>query len=85
MVVICLVPLSISFMLGFFEINFILATVGIILISLVIFLKLNILTETDVNDGIYVLPHKLAKPLDLVFSKVGRVLNKDYSQDKHKN
>jgi O-antigen/teichoic acid export membrane protein len=85
LVVISLVPLSISFMLGFFEINFILATVGIILISLVIFLKLNILTETDVNDGIYVLPHKLAKPLDLVFSKVGRVLNKDYSQGNHKN
>ena len=83
--VISIVPLAISFMLDLLEINFILAIISIIIISLIIFLKLKILTETDVNDGIYVLPHKLAKPLDLVFSRVGRALNKDYSQGKHEN
>jgi len=63
---------------SYFHVNFILGIISTVVASLIAFLRFKILTKSDVDDSINVLPKEIAKPLAILFYKVGRALNSDY-------
>lgn len=66
------------FIFNYFQLNYILGIFSTVVISVILFLKFKILTKPDIEDAINVLPIGMAKPLTIVFNKVGKVLNRDY-------
>jgi O-antigen/teichoic acid export membrane protein len=74
-VIIAFLPPFIS---NYFQLNYILGIFSTVAISVILFLKFKILTKPDIEDAINVLPIGMAKPLTIVFNKVGKVLNRDY-------
>jgi O-antigen/teichoic acid export membrane protein len=75
---IVIISLLSAFLFSYFEINFVLGIIGSIVISLVAFLRFKILSRSDVQEMINVLPEGMAMRLSLLMNKVGSVLNKDY-------
>jgi O-antigen/teichoic acid export membrane protein len=71
-------PLLPAFLFSYFQVNFVVGSIGTIAASILAFLKFDILTKSDVEDSLNVLPERIAKPLVIMFNKVGRVLNKKY-------
>jgi len=67
-----------AFIFNYFQLNYILGIFSTVAISVILFLKFKILTKPDIEDAINVLPIGMAKPLTIVFNKVGKVLNRDY-------
>jgi len=67
-----------AFLFSYFQLNFILGIISTVAASLIAFLRFKILTKSDVEDSVNVLPKGIARPLAIVLNKVGRVLNKDY-------
>lgn len=67
-----------AFTFSYLQINYILGILSTIVISVVVFVKFRILTKSDIEDVINVLPGDIAKPLIIIFTKVGRALNADY-------
>ena len=74
-------PLIPAFLLSYYQINFVLGIMLTIATSIILFLKFKILTKSDVEHGLNVLPKRMAGPLVRVLNKVGSVLNKDYYID----
>jgi O-antigen/teichoic acid export membrane protein len=73
-----ILPILPAFLFSYLQVNFILGIISTIVVSLIAFLRFKILTKSDVEDSINVLPKDIARPLLIVLNKVGRVLNKDY-------
>jgi O-antigen/teichoic acid export membrane protein len=67
-----------ALILAYFQINFIVGTISTIGISFIAFLKFRILTKSDIEDTVNVLPASVARPLNGIMVKVGRLLNGDY-------
>jgi hypothetical protein len=66
------------FIFNYLQLNYILGIFSTVAISVILFLKFKILTKPDVEDAINVLPIGMAKPLTIMFNKVGKILNRDY-------
>ncbi|HJU79931.1 MAG TPA: oligosaccharide flippase family protein [Nitrososphaeraceae archaeon] len=77
-VLITVLPLLPAFLFNYFQINFIVGILATIVVSMLAFLKFNVLTKLDVEDSVNVLPKGIARPIILSLNKVGRILNKDY-------
>lgn len=77
-VLITVLPLLPVFLLSYLQVNFIMGIIVTIVISMLAFLKLSVLTKSDVEDSVNVLPKRIAKPLVIMLNSVGRVLNKNY-------
>jgi O-antigen/teichoic acid export membrane protein len=75
---IVILPILPAFLFSYFQVNFILGIISTIVASLIAFLRFKILTKSDVEDTVNVLPKDIARPLSISLSKVGRFLNKDY-------
>lgn len=73
-----LLPLIPAFLFSYFQVNFILGIILTITTSLIAFLRFKILTKSDIDDSLNVLPKRIARPLIISFNKVGRILNKHY-------
>lgn len=71
-------PLLPAFLFTHFQVNFIVGIIGILGISLMAFLRFKILTKSDTDNIINVLPRNIAIPLSNAANRVGKVLNKDY-------
>ena len=71
-------PLLPAFVLSYFQINFIVGILATMVVSMLAFLKFNVLTKPDVEDSVNVLPKGIARPIILSLNKIGRILNKDY-------
>jgi len=67
-----------AFVFSSFHLNYIVGIIGTVVISSVLFLKFRILTRSDVEDTVNVLPMRFAKPIALIFTKIGVLLNEDY-------
>jgi O-antigen/teichoic acid export membrane protein len=74
-VILSIIP---AFIFSYFQVNFILGIISTVVASLIAFLRFKILTKSDVEDTINVLPKNIARPLSISLNKVGRFLNKDY-------
>jgi O-antigen/teichoic acid export membrane protein len=75
---IVILPILPAFLFSYFQVNFILGIISTIVASFIAFLRFKILTKSDVEDTINVLPKNIARPLSISLNKVGRLLNKDY-------
>lgn len=75
---IVIIGFLLSLIFSYFQINYIIGIISTVGISFIIFLKLKILTKSDVEDTLNVLPGRVAKPMSLIFTKVGTLLNRDY-------
>jgi O-antigen/teichoic acid export membrane protein len=75
---IVIILLVTAFIFSYFQINYILGIIGTVAISLIAFLKVKILTKSDIEVSINILPKGIAKPLSIVLNRVGTALNKDY-------
>jgi O-antigen/teichoic acid export membrane protein len=71
-------PILPALLLSYFQVNFIIGIISTIAASIIVFLRFKILTKSDVEDSINVLPKGIAKPLGIILNKVGTILNKDY-------
>jgi stage V sporulation protein B len=60
------------------QLNFIIGIISTVAISVILFLKFRILTKSDTEDAINVFPVAFAKPLTIIFNKVGKLLNRDF-------
>jgi hypothetical protein len=78
LVVITAISFLPALVLAYFQINFIVGTISTIGISFIAFLKFRILTKSDIEDTVNVLPARVARPLNGIMVKVGRLLNEDY-------
>jgi O-antigen/teichoic acid export membrane protein len=78
---IVILPLLPAFLFSYFQLNFILGIISTIATSIIAYLRFKILSKSDVEDGLNVLPKGLAGPLSNIFNKVGNFLNKDYQID----
>lgn len=67
-----------AFIFSSFQLNYIVGIFGTVVISFILFLKFRILSRSDVEDTVNVLPVRFAKPIALIFTKVGILLNRDY-------
>jgi O-antigen/teichoic acid export membrane protein len=75
---IVILSLIAAFLFSYFEINFVLGIISTIVISLFASLRFKILSKSEVEQMINVLPKGMAIRLNLLMNKVGKVLNKDY-------
>jgi O-antigen/teichoic acid export membrane protein len=73
-----ILPLLPAFLFSHFQVNFVAGIIGTIVVSILAFLRFNILTKSDVEDSINVLPKGIAKPLAIMLNKLGSLLNKNY-------
>jgi O-antigen/teichoic acid export membrane protein len=76
--VIVILPILPAFLFSYFQVNFILGIISTIVASIIAYLRFKILTKSDVEDGLNVLPKEIARPLSIALNKVGRLLNKEY-------
>jgi len=63
---------------SYFEINFVLGIISTIIVSLFASLRFKILTKSEVDEMINVLPAGMATRLNMLINKIGKTLNKDY-------
>jgi O-antigen/teichoic acid export membrane protein len=67
-----------ALLFSYFEINFVVGIISTIVISLLASLRFKILSKSEVEEMINVLPEGMSIRLNLLMNKVGKVLNKDY-------
>jgi O-antigen/teichoic acid export membrane protein len=79
--VICLISVisvATAFILSYIQLNFVAGIAFTLLISYIVFLKLGIISKSDVDDTISVLPMGIANSIVTVIHRVGRFLNRNY-------
>jgi len=78
LVVILVIPSGLGFLISSTEIHPLITIFSTIIISYLAFLKLGVLTKSDVEESSTVLPTKISKPLVTLVNKLGKKLNRDY-------
>ena len=76
--IISIVP---AFFYSYLQLNFVMGIIITLLTSYIIFLKFRIISKSDVDDTLNVLPREIARPIATLVHKVGKLLNSDYHQD----
>jgi hypothetical protein len=75
-ILILVIPASIAFVLSYFEVSFIVSLVMTLAITYIMFLVLRIMTKSDIEDSVSVLPPRLSKStlklMDMVGDKLRR-------------
>jgi O-antigen/teichoic acid export membrane protein len=67
-----------AFIYSYLQLNFVIGIIITLLTSYIVFLKFRIISKSDVDDTLNVLPKELARPITTVVHKVGKILNSDY-------
>jgi hypothetical protein len=67
-----------AFIYSHIQLNFVAGIVITMLTSYIVFLKFKIISKSDVDDTLNVLPMEIAHPITTVVHKVGKFLNSDY-------
>jgi O-antigen/teichoic acid export membrane protein len=67
-----------AFIYSYLQLNFVIGISITLLTSYIVFLKFGIISKSDVDDTLVVLPRELARPITTVVHKVGKILNRDY-------
>lgn len=76
--VISIVP---AFIFSYLQLNFVMGIIATLLTSYIIFLKFRIISKSDVDDTLNVLPKEIARPIATLVHKVGKLLNSHYQRD----
>jgi peptidoglycan biosynthesis protein MviN/MurJ (putative lipid II flippase) len=69
--IIFIVPSTLAFALGFYQFNFILGIIAATSLSYIILLKIHIITSSDVQDLLVILPEGLSGRLSKLINKLG--------------
>ena len=72
------VPFGLAFVLSFFQINFIIGTIITLVSSYLFLLRLHIITRSDVQDSVGVLPGSIANSTLNLLNKIGKKLDPSY-------
>jgi hypothetical protein len=75
---ISIISIAPAFAYSYLQLNFVTGIIATLLTSYIIFLKFRIISRSDVDDTLSVLPMGLAQPIITVVHKVGKLLNSDY-------
>lgn len=78
---ISIVSIVTAFFYSYFQLNFVIGIIITLLTSYIMFLKFRIISKSDVDDTLNVLPREIARPIATLVHKVGKLLNSDYQQD----
>ena len=76
--IISIVP---AFIYSYLQLNFIVGIIITLLTSYIIFFKFRIISKSDVDDTLNVLPRGIVRPISKIVHKVGELLNSDYQKD----
>jgi O-antigen/teichoic acid export membrane protein len=63
---------------SFIQLNFVIGIITTLVTAYIIFLKFKIISKSDVDDTLGVLPSEIAHPVTSIIHKVGKLLNSDY-------
>lgn len=63
---------------SFIQLNFVIGIITTLVTAYIIFLKFKIISKSDVDDTLGVLPSEIAHPVTYIIHKVGKLLNSDY-------
>jgi len=77
--VILVIPSGLGFLFSSIEMHPLITIFSTIIISYLAFLKLGILTKSDIEESSTVLPPKISKPLLNLINNLGKKLNRNYS------
>ena len=66
------IPTTVGFLLSYFGINYIVGVLATLIISYILLLKLRIITRTDIQDSLRILPYRISNPI----IKIGTILEK---------
>ena len=76
--ILLLIPVGIAFVQSYFNIHYVVAILITLVISYILFLRLQIITRMDLQDSLRVLPPNLANPLLKLVNALGKKLNSSY-------
>ena len=77
--VILVIPSGLGFLFSSIEIHPLITIFSTIIISYLVFLKLGVLTKSDIQECSTVLPPKISKPLVNLVNNLGKKLNRNYT------
>jgi O-antigen/teichoic acid export membrane protein len=75
---ISIISVVLAFIYSYLQLNFVIGIMITLLTSYILFLKFRIISKSDVDDTLNVLPRELGRPITRVIHKVGKILNKNY-------
>lgn len=75
---ISIIPVVLAFIYSYLQLNFVIGIMITLLTSCIVFLKFRIISKSDVDDTLNVLPGELGRPITRVVHKVGKILNRNY-------
>jgi len=73
-----IVPFGLAFVLSYFQINFIVGTISTLVLSYLLLLRLHIITKSDVQDSVGVIPGSIANSTLNLLNKIGKKLDSSY-------
>ena len=76
--ILLLIPVGIAFVQSYFNIHYVVAILITLVISYILFLRLQIITRMDLQDSLRVLPPNLANPLLKLVNALGKKVNSSY-------
>jgi len=77
--VILVIPSGLGFLFSSTEIHPLISISSTIIISYLVFLKLGVLTKSDIQETVTILPAKISKPLLSLVDNIGKKLNRDHT------
>jgi O-antigen/teichoic acid export membrane protein len=75
---ISIISVVLAFIYSYLQLNFVIGIMITLLTSCILFLKFRIISKSDVDDTLNVLPGELGRPITRVVHKVGKILNRNY-------
>jgi len=78
LLVLFIIPTVLGFILSYYEMNFVLSIIVILLVSYISYLRIGIITRDDLNDSILILPNKISTPTLKILNKFAKKLNSSY-------
>ena len=70
LMIIFAIPIVLGFVLSYYEINFALSIITILIVSYISYLRIGITTREDLNDSIMILPKKISSPTLKILNKI---------------
>ena len=78
LIILFAIPSVLGFILSYFEIDFVLSIIVILLVSYISYLRTGIITRDDLNDSVTILPEKISTPTLKILNKLAKKLNSSY-------
>lgn len=75
---ILVIPTTVGFLLSYFGINYIVGIFATLILSYILFLKLLIITRSDIYDSLRILPYSISNPIINIFNILEKKLKGSY-------